>query len=180
MDAALALIRTDGYKSLTIEGIAARAGVAKTTVYRSWPSKAAVVMDAIYATSGTRLAFPGTGSVRDALRHQMTRLVEVFTDPDFVGPYVGLLSECQHDPALAQELRRRLIAPRRAAVVELLRSGVEQGELRGDLEVEAAIDGLYGALYYRLLVSHEPLTEPYVETIIEQALDGIGAPSANA
>ena len=82
--------------------------------------------------------------------------------------------------ALAQELRRRLIAPRRAAVVELLRSGVEQGELRGDLEVEAAIDGLYGALYYRLLVSHEPLTEPYVETIIEQALDGIGAPSANA
>lgn len=173
LDAAMALVREHGYAALTIEGIAARAGVAKTTIYRSWPGKAAVVMDAVLATSDPKLSFPDTGSAEEDLRLQMSRVAALFTDPGFGRPFVGLLAESQHDPALADALHEWLIRARRAGAAEVLRRGVRRGELRADVDVEVAIDALYGALYYRLLVSHQPLTAEYAESVVAEVFAGL-------
>jgi AcrR family transcriptional regulator len=175
--AALELVSEDGYAALSIEGIAARAGVAKTTIYRSWPSKAAVVMDAIFVESDPQLAFPDTGSAREDLRLQMSRVAELLTEPGFGKPFVGLLAESQHDPALADALHQWLIRARRSGATEVLRRGVARGELRADLDVDVAIDALYGALYYRLLVSHQPLSAEYVQSVIDVVFPGLRAPA---
>jgi AcrR family transcriptional regulator len=171
--AALELVAEHGYGALTIEGIAARAGVAKTTIYRSWPSKAAVVMDAVYVESDPRLAFPDTGSARRDLARQMGNVAELFTEPSFGKPFVGLLAESQHDPALAEALHDWLIRARRAGAAEVLRRGIARGELRADLDVDVTIDTLYGALYYRLLVSHQPLSARYARSVVDLVFTGL-------
>lgn len=173
--AALELVKDHGYAALTIEGIAARAGVAKTTIYRSWPSKAAVVMDAVFVESDPRLSFPDTGSAREDLRLQISRVTTLFTEPAFGKPFVGLLAESQHDPALADALHQWLITARRAGAAEVLRRGVERGELRADLDTDVAIDALYGAIYYRLLVSHQPLSAQYAHTVVDEVFAGLRA-----
>ena len=176
LGAALSLVSEIGYAAVTIEGIAARAGVAKTTIYRSWPGKAAVVMDAVLVTSDPRLSFPDTGSAEEDLRRQMARLTELFTEPSFARPFVGLLAESQHDPALAEALHDWLITSRRAGAAEVLRRGVDRGELRADLDVGVAIDALYGAIYYRLLVSHQPLDAAYAKAVVAEVFPGLRAP----
>jgi AcrR family transcriptional regulator len=170
----LELVAEHGYAALTIEGIAGRAGVAKTTIYRSWPSKAAVVMDAIFTSSDPPLRFPDTGSAAADLRTQMAQVAELFTEPGFAKPFVGLLTASQHDPTLAAELRARLITVRRAGAARVLHRGIARGELRADLDIELAIDALYGALYYRLLISHEPLSANYATAVLDQAITGLG------
>jgi AcrR family transcriptional regulator len=171
--AALELVEEKGYAALTMEGIAARAGVAKTTIYRSWPGKAAVVMDAVFVESDPRLAFPDTGSAREDLRRQMAAVATLFTEPAFSAPFVGLLAESQHDTVLADALHLWLINARRAGAAEVLRRGVERGELRPGLDVAVAIDALYGALYYRLLVSHEPLSTEYARAVVGVVFAGL-------
>src|SRR2546423_1774093 len=97
LTAATDIVRERGYAALTIEGIAARAGVAKTTIYRSWPNRAAVIMEAVVAETAVPLAFPDTGSAREDLRRQLGAVVALFTDPGFGPLFVGLLAESQHD-----------------------------------------------------------------------------------
>jgi AcrR family transcriptional regulator len=173
--AALEMVEESGYAALTIEGIAARAGVAKTTIYRSWPSKAAVVMDGVFVQSDPRLSFPDTGSAREDLVLQMGRVTELLNDPGFGRPFVGLLAQSQHDPVLAEALHAWLLTARRAGATEVLRRGVDRGELRAGLDVDVAIDALYGALYYRLLVSHEPLSPEYARTVVDTVFPGLCA-----
>lgn len=174
--AALELVQEKGYPALTMEGLAARAGVAKTTVYRSWPGKAAVVMDAVFVESDPRLGFPDTGSAREDLRRQMAQVAELFAEPSFAAPFVGLLAESQHDASLAEALHQWLITARRAGAGEVLRRGVARGELRPDLDVGLAIDALYGAIYYRLLVSHQPLSAEYARAVVDAVFAGLSAP----
>jgi AcrR family transcriptional regulator len=177
LSAALDLVAEKGYQAVTIEGIAERAGVAKTTIYRSWPGKAAVVMDAVLVESDPRLAFPDTGSAAEDLRLQVSRVAGLFTDPSFAKPFVGLLAASQHDEALAGALQEWLITSRRAGASEVLRRGVERGELRADLDIPIAIDALYGALYYRLLVSHEPLSPEYGQRVVAELFTGLQSPT---
>ena len=175
--AALELVTEAGYAALTIEGIAARAGVAKTTIYRSWPSKAAVVMDEVFVESDPRLTFPDTGSAREDLVLQMGRVATLFTEPAFSKPFVGLLAQSQHDPLLADALHDWLLTARRAGATEVLRRGVDRGELRAGLDIDVAIDALYGALYYRLLVSHGPLSPDYARAVIDVVFPGLAVPA---
>jgi AcrR family transcriptional regulator len=176
LTAAAELTREHGFAALTIEGIAERSGVAKTTIYRSWSNKAAIVMDAVFAATDHDLAFPDTGSAVQDLRQQVAAVVSAFNDPSFGPLYVGLLAESQHDEALARALRERLIGPRRAGASEVLRRGVERGELRSDTDIATAIDAIYGAIYYRLLVSHQPLSRQYAHRVVDQAIAGLLPP----
>jgi AcrR family transcriptional regulator len=162
------LFHRHGLRRLTIEAIAEDAGVGKATIYRWWPSKAALVLDAIHEQVGPEIAFPNTGSAREDLRRQLASLVEILTSSRTGRAYVALVAESQHDPALAEAIRDRLIARRRAATREVLERGIARGELRADLDVGVVIDALYGALYYRLLVSHEPLEPGYADTLLAQ------------
>jgi AcrR family transcriptional regulator len=166
--AANQLLDRRGFQRLTIEGIAADAGVGKATIYRWWPSKAAVVMDAVLEVASPRIPFPDTGSAREDLRRQIASVIDLYTGTKTGGGIRALIAESQHDPSLAESLRDRFIASRRAEAATVFERGIERGELRADLEIGVAIDALYGAVYYRLLVSHAPLDPAYADVLIDQ------------
>ena len=180
LTAAGELTAARGYEALTIEAIAERAGVAKTTIYRRWPNKAAVLMDAVFASSSRPLEDPDTGSAAADLRQQLSALIRIFTDPALGPLYLGLVTASQHDKALADALTQRLIQPRRASTATMLRRGIQRGELNADLDIDVAIDAIYGSIYYRMLVTHDPLTPQHAGAIVNQVFAGLRAPGRPA
>jgi AcrR family transcriptional regulator len=173
LGAARELLEERGLRGLSVDAIAARAGVSKATIYRWWPNKSAVVMDAFLADTGPRMPFPDTGSVREDLRRQLRSVIRLFNEPRTRGPFVALIAESQHDPEVARALRERFIAARRAAAREVFERGQARGELRADLDIDIANDALYGALYYRLLVSGAPLRPRYADALLDQFYDAM-------
>src|ERR687891_847538 len=169
------LLDSRGLDGLSVDAIAARAGVSKATIYRWWPNKAAIVMDAVLSATAPQIPFPDTGSVREDLRQQMRSVVRLFTKTATGRALVALIAQSQHDAATATALHERFIAPRRTSAGDVLRRGIDRGELRPDLDVDTAIDTLYGALYYRLLVSGDPLTPRYVDRVIDHIYPTLAA-----
>jgi AcrR family transcriptional regulator len=176
--AACELVRERGFAGLTIEGIASRARVGKTTIYRHWPNKAAVVMDALLTETDRRIPVPDTGSVREDLRQQLLGVVRVLGDPADGSVYVALLAEAQRDATLAAAIREQFIAARRGQTVATLERGIARGELPDDLNLDVVIDALHGALYYRLLVRHAPVAPGYIDQVIELVLPSMAAHTA--
>jgi AcrR family transcriptional regulator len=166
--AALELLEDQGWQAVSVDSIAARARVGRATIYRWWPNKAAVVMDAFLAETAPQMPFPDTGSAREDLRRQMRSVIRLFNLAKVRRPYIALIAESQHDPALAAALRERFIASRRRSATLVLERGIDRGELRADLDPEVTLDALYGALYYRLLISGQPLTPRYADTLLNQ------------
>ena len=166
--AALALLQEGGWAALSVDAIAAHAGVGRATIYRWWPNKAAVVMDAFLADTAPQMPFPDSGSAREDLRQQMRRVIRLFNLPAVRRPFLALIAESQHDPELAAALRERFIAQRRSAATGVVARGIERGELRSDVDPEIVIDAFYGALYYRLLISGQTLTAGYADRVVEQ------------
>ncbi len=169
LQAANELLEGEGLAAVTMEAIAERAGVSKATVYRWWPNRAAVVMDGFLPTVSSEVPFPHTGHAREDIRLHMRRLTEAFGGQ--IGRTVAaLIAEGQADPELAEALRSRWLLVRRAEAREILELGIERGELREDLDLEAAVDILYGPIYYRLLVGHAPLDEDFADTLADHIL----------
>jgi AcrR family transcriptional regulator len=179
LDALRALVQERGVARVSIDAVAARAGVSKATIYRWWPNKEAIAIDALGDAAGPGLAFPDTGSTREDLRAQLGASVRALASP-MGRVYAGLIGAGQDDPALAAAIRERLVVARRAESSAALRRGVGRGELRTDLDVDAAIDAIYGALYYRLLVSRAPLDEGYAEDLLAFVWPALVAPPAGA
>ncbi len=166
--AAAQLLERDGWHALTIEAIAKQAGVSKATIYRWWPSKAAVLMDALLVASDELADFPDTGDAVQDIRLQLRSIIHLFTQTSAGRGLLTLIAESQHDPQLAAALSHRVIAHRRSAATAVLKRGQRRGNLRADLDPAIAIDAIYGAIYYRLLVSHEPTTTDYADTLLAQ------------
>jgi AcrR family transcriptional regulator len=175
LQAASELLDSRGLDGLSVDAIAARAGVSKATIYRWWPNKAAIVMDAVLSVTAPQIPFPDTGSVSEDLRRQMRSVVRLFTKTTAGRALVALIAQSQHDPVTAAALHERFIVPRRAAAGDVLRRGIARGELRADLDIDTAIDTLYGALYYRLLVSGDALTPRYADRVIDHIYPRLAA-----
>lgn len=173
LTAAAELFEDVGYNRLTIDAIASQAGVSKATVYRWWPNKAAVVMEAFLTAVELDIAFPNTGSVRLDLVEQVAALAQVLGQRRLGSMIVALLGEAQHDPELARAFREGWQEPRRVRGRDVLRRAIERGELRADLDPELVLDGIYGVLYLRLLYRHLPPTRPEIEKLVDQILVGI-------
>jgi AcrR family transcriptional regulator len=169
------LLDSRGLDALSVDAIAARAGVSKATIYRWWPNKAAIVMDAVLSVTSPQIPFPDTGSVREDLRQQMRSVVRLYTTTATGLALVALIAQSQHDAVTATALHEGFIAPRRTTAGDVLRRGIDRGELRPDLDVDTAIDTLYGPLYYRLLVSGDPLTPRYVDRLIDHIYPTLAA-----
>ena len=152
LDATLTLLDEGGYRPLTIEAVAARAGVGKTTIYRRWPSKLELVIEAV---SQVRPALPteDTGSPQgDFIAFQRAQITRVAAGAlPRIAP--RLLAESVGDEELHAAFQRTLIAPLREAIGEVLQRGVDRGELRGDLDLELATDIVHGTVVYRILLS---------------------------
>ncbi|HZE39155.1 MAG TPA: TetR/AcrR family transcriptional regulator [Stackebrandtia sp.] len=173
--AAWELCREVGYSKLSIEGIAARAGVGKNTIYRWWSSKAAVLLDGFVASIAD-VSFPDTGDFATDIKTEMVSVSGILGSPG-VGPLYGaLIGAAQDDPELAAALRIRLIEPLTAGAVARIERAQQQGQLRSDLDPILIVELLYGPTYYRwLLLRHLPDTER-LHAIVDAALSGL-APS---
>src|SRR3954467_3254022 len=151
LDSAMRLCRDRGYEGTTIEAIAAEAGVGKQTIYRWWPSKGAVVLEALNEQADATLAFPDTGDVVADLRTQMGDVAKILAGVG-AGPFAGLIGAAQSDPALTESVLETIINPRGAACRKRLEAAQRDGQLRTDADLEEVIELLYGPLYYRLLI----------------------------
>jgi AcrR family transcriptional regulator len=174
LDATRELIPALGYDNMSIEAIAARAGVGKQTIYRWWPSKGAVVLDMIAPDIHPRIGFPDTGDLAADLRTQLKTVFELGDDPVFGPTLRALIADSQHDPGLAQQLRDRIFGPRIAACKERLHAGQAAGQLAADADLDVAIDLFYGGFYHRYLLGVAPLTPAYADAVVEAAMTGVG------
>lgn len=171
--AALEIFRQEGLSRMTVESIAARAGASKATVYRRWPGKSAVLMEALLHELEGELAFPDTGSLHDDLVGQLSALARLLEGSEMGQLLVSLLGEAQHDDELAAAFRSGWLEPRRRAGREVLQRAVVRGELSAELDPELVLDLVYGPLYLRLLFGHAPLDARGVSAIVSLALQGI-------
>ena len=173
LKATVELLEEVGYVSMSIEGIARRAGVGKQTIYRWWSSKANLVMEAYTAVVAKKIPLPNTGKVQEDLEAIFCPLFKVLNTTTAGTALAGIMTEAQNNPELAQAFRDRFVASRRAVIKTILESGIKRGELRKDINLECAVDSLYGAMWYRLLLAHAPLDENFAQILIAQLLHGI-------
>lgn len=171
-EAALALLEEGGYPAATIEAIAARSGVAKTTIYRRWPNRSALFVDLMGRLTETELPAP-VG--RDPLRGLQAELRTAGVNADRVPGrlMISLLGEAQHDPEVRAALLERVLLPRREVRVRAIRRAQASGMLRRDLHPHIAVDLLWGPVFYRMLVRHEPVTAGFVTELFENVLSGL-------
>jgi AcrR family transcriptional regulator len=171
LDAARELVYEFGPRAVTVNDIALAANVGRQTIYRWWPSKSAVIMDAlIEMTDPAPAELPDV--TYDAIRLQMRRVAKMFASRN--GELIReLVADSQGDPALAKEFRTRFFAHRRARGAATLKRGVTTGELRADLNVENALDLLYGPLWLRLLIGHRPVNQAIADDILDLVWPGL-------
>jgi AcrR family transcriptional regulator len=172
--AAAELIGSVGYDKMSIEAIAASAGVGKQTIYRWWPSKAAVVLDMWAPEVHPRIEFPDTGNLAADIKAQLKAVIDLGNDPIFGPSYRALVAESQHNTELAEQLLDRIIRPRIAACKDRLRVAQAAGQLRPDMDLDLAVDLFYGGFYHRYLLRIAPLSDEFADAIVDAALSGIG------
>lgn len=167
------LLKQDGgFPELSIEAIAADANVGKTTVYRWWPTKAALVADAFFASAEEELQFPNTGSVQKDMSLQMRRVIRIFRSER--GKVVAaLLAGGQSDPELLAAFRERFLWPKRRQAYQTLQRGIDRGELSASSDLDLILDSLYGPIYMRFLIRHDKLTETFADEICALVLKGL-------
>jgi AcrR family transcriptional regulator len=165
------LVSEVGYGALTIEGVAARAGVGKATVYRWWPSKGALVLDALGARDSS-VRIVDTGDVRGDLIRAARQLIDMFTATSEGSIIAAMTADLVRDPDLAELFRAGLLRPRRSLIAEVIERAVERGELAADLDIPLFLDACVGAVFYRTVVSGEPITAPLAEHLVDLLLAG--------
>ncbi|MFP2910695.1 TetR/AcrR family transcriptional regulator [Pyxidicoccus sp. 3LFB2] len=172
LTAAVELVGELGYARLTIEAIAARAGVGKQTIYRWWPSKGAVVLDAFMALSGSDqgTALPDTGDLEADLKAVLRATAVELGNPRFDLPSRALTAESQTDPALAKQFVDGVLRPHLEAIKERLRSAQRAGQVAKGADLDVAVELLVGPLYHRWLLRTAPLSEAYAETVVDYVL----------
>jgi AcrR family transcriptional regulator len=172
LETTLELIAERGAHAFRTEDVAARAGVGKGAIYRRYRSKEELVTAAVAALVREEIAVPDTGSTRGDLLALMREAVELYRSslPGRLMP--KLIGAMADNPELARAVRDGFLAVRRSALSEVLRRGVERGDLRPDLDLELALDVLGGPLFYRLLVTGGPLDEQLAEGVADLILRG--------
>jgi AcrR family transcriptional regulator len=167
LEAALYLVSERGYRAVSVDQIAAHAGVGKMSVYRRWPDKASLVMDALLELIGPETDFPAAATALESLKKQLHLQVKFFRGKH--GKLIrSLVAEAQSNDDLAKAFRQRWLAPRRAGVSAVFKKALEKGELRADSDIELLIDMLYGPIYYRLLLGTGSLSSAFVEQLYER------------
>jgi AcrR family transcriptional regulator len=172
--AARGLLEQGGYHAATIEAIAAKSGVAKTTIYRWWPSRPALVVDVVVQLAAAAVPPPAGRNPMNALRAEL-RGGGALAGSLFTEVLTALLGEAQSDPAVRQALLDGLFYPRRVSSANAIRSAQESGTIRKDVHPHVAVDLFFGPLFYRMFVRHEPLNEEFMEQVFDLVMSGLKA-----
>jgi len=174
LQAAFELLGERGLAATSMDAVAERAGVSKATIYRWWDSKELLALDALYAawdTAGPVMRETGT------LRAEMLALVRPWVRLVAAGPsariLTALLAEAQNDPEFGQAYRAHFVEPRRDQARAVFSRAIARGEIPAGVDVEVAIDLLWGPLYHRLFHGHAPLNERFARRSVDTVLTGI-------
>ncbi|MBU3061810.1 TetR/AcrR family transcriptional regulator [Nocardia sp. NEAU-G5] len=159
-----------GFAGLTIEGIAARAGVAKQTIYRWWPSKTEILMDTFTDDAAQHLTPPDSGDLGEDLRTHLRNLAEFLTTSDAGAVFRALAGQAQHDPEVATRLRTDHLGSQRDRERLPLQRARDRGELPPETDIDFLTDQLVGPIYYRALVTGEPVPKEYTDRLVAQIL----------
>jgi AcrR family transcriptional regulator len=170
LSAADDLLVERGFAGVTMEGIAARAGVSKQTIYRWWRSKTEVLIDTYLDDAAQHLTPPDHGDLDRDLRAYLRRLARFLTKADSGAVFRALVGQAQHDADIAEAVRARCLDEQRARDRLPLERAVARGELAAELDLDIAVDELVGPLYYRVLVTGAPVGASFVDTLVDDFL----------
>ncbi|MEU3461168.1 TetR/AcrR family transcriptional regulator [Streptomyces sp. NPDC006733] len=170
LEAADDLLVEKGFAGVTIEGIAARAGVAKQTVYRWWKTKTDILLDAFLQDAAEALTPPDHGNLAADLRAHLHHLALFLTGSDAGAVFTALIGHAQHDPAFAAALRSGYLDEQRRRDLLPLERAVERRQLAAGLDLAAELDQLVGPIYHRVLVTAEPVDQAFTDRLVEAFL----------
>jgi AcrR family transcriptional regulator len=171
LDAATHILAEEGHEGFTVDAVVARSGVAKTTIYRHWPTKIDLLIDAIKCFDED-MPTPDTGTLRADLVALLTHLADDLADAAWSRSMPGLIQRAEHDPDLARQ-HAAVVRAKSSALREVLERGQASGEVRADADLEVAFATLGGALFFRRLVLHERTTVQQVEALVDQVITGL-------
>jgi AcrR family transcriptional regulator len=167
------LLADRGLSAMSIEEVAARAGVGKTTIYRRWPSKGLLALDA-FVTSFREAQPPNdTGTLRGDLLAALHAWVRAVTQTPMGRMLTSLIAEAQHDPELRGAWRDRVLEPLRVQHRIMLDRAIERGEIPASVDRDVVLDLFFGAAEHRLLLGHLPMTDDFIGQVVDVILDGI-------
>jgi AcrR family transcriptional regulator len=173
LEATRLLLATTSIRNLTIEAIAQKAGVGKTTIYRWWSSKTAIVIEVFMEMAAVDAPRDGVESASEALADQISRLIAHYRGPP--GRLAAaILAEGQFDPEITAQFRSRFFAHRWAVVRSLIDKGIKDGEFTPGSDPKTVIDMIYGAIYFRLFIGHAALDADFANSLPALALRLLG------
>ncbi|MCK0089784.1 TetR/AcrR family transcriptional regulator [Rhodococcus sp. HNM0563] len=170
LDVTLGLATEAGYRGLTIEAVAQRAGVGKHTIYRRWSSMPELLLDALNHVWITELDYHTTRGIRADLREQFRRSVHALSTPPIGPVYRAVIAEAQADPELRKTLHERFLATVEQRTLDRIRLAQQHGELESGVDLTIPAEVLAGALYYRLLLTPRPVDEQVIDGLIDMFL----------
>jgi AcrR family transcriptional regulator len=174
LTAARELLIEEGFASLRLEHVAARAGVGKATIYRRWASKEALAQDLLTQLAGPHIEVADTGSTREEMLAAVTNPMRAVTETDF-GPVIrAMLSQIASNPRVGDPFRATVVGARRAEITKVIERGLTRGDLRADADPGVATELLVGPVYFRLMFGGV-LDLEFAEQIVDSVMRGFGA-----
>jgi AcrR family transcriptional regulator len=175
LQAATQILAERGLAGMSIEEVASRAGVGKATIYRRWPSRGTLALDAFLAEFQGQQPLPDTGTLRGDLLAALRAWVRSVTRTSAGAMLAGLIAEAQQDPGLAAAWRERVVERLRAQHKIMLDRAIQRGEIPPDTDQEVVLDLLFGAAYHRLLHGHAPLNDRFARRVVDLIVSGVSA-----
>lgn len=172
--AAQEVLHAEGMASFTVERVASDSGASRTTIHKWWPTKGTLALEALFHTVEVGLRFPDTGDIEADLRSQLRTFTRTISGTSTGRILAQLIGQAQMDPRLAARLTDGFIGPRRRRAVDAIEAARVRGQLHEDVDAEIAAHQLWGAVYYRLLLTPDrPPTEAFVDRLLDQTLRGL-------
>ena len=179
LDAAGDLLLGQGLGEVSMDAVARRAGVSKATIYRWWPTKEMLALDTLYHEWDTAPpAARDTGSLRNDLLGYLRPWVRRARRRPFARVVAELLIEVHTNPEFAKQYRARFVEPRRHPARERFRKAIKRGEIPS-IDIDLALDLVFGPIYHRLLHGHAPLNDRFLEDVVDAALHGLLSPTTH-
>lgn len=172
LTAASHLLEKNCLCKVTTDAIALLSGVSKATIYKWWPNKTLVALDAFLMRMTDTVPTPDTGSARKDFTEQVKSLIVFYASPAGKA-FCQFIAEGQSDPSFLELFRERFLKSRRNDIRIIWQRGVARGEIRGDIDSEVALDLIYGPIIYRLLVGHNPLNAREAKALVSAVFSGI-------
>jgi AcrR family transcriptional regulator len=177
LQAASELLLERGLNAISMDAVAERAGASKATIYRWWPSKELLALDALFSEWTARPADThDTGSLTGDLLALIRPWARQLAAKPYGGVIAALITKAHSDPEFAEEYRARFVQPRRDDARVIFARAIDRGEVRPDTDVEVALDLLYGPFYHRILHGHAKLTDRFARTVVDYVATAVSTP----